>query len=52
MIMLQNRVIEQVKVQWKHFGPDEATWEMLDHMRAMYPSILIGLENVLAYVLV
>eukprot|EP00253_Pinus_taeda_P023775 PITA_23775 len=40
VLMLWNRAIEQVKVQWKHFGPDEATWEMENHMRAMYPSLL------------
>ena len=34
---LQNRTIAQVKVQWKHFGPDEATWEMEDAMRQAYP---------------
>jgi hypothetical protein len=30
---LRNRTIAQVKVQWKHFCPDEATWEMEDAMR-------------------
>jgi hypothetical protein len=30
---LRNRTIAQVKVQWKHFGPDEATWEMEDAMK-------------------
>ena len=34
---LWNRTIAQVKVQWKHFGPDEATWEMEDAMRQAYP---------------
>ena len=34
---LENRTIAQVKVQWKHFGPDEATWEMEDAMRQAYP---------------
>eukprot|EP00253_Pinus_taeda_P019712 PITA_19712 len=41
-LMLRNREIEQVKVQWKHFGPNEATWEMVDHMWAMYPSLFVG----------
>jgi hypothetical protein len=27
----------QVKVQWKHFGADKATWEMEDAMRLAYP---------------
>eukprot|EP00253_Pinus_taeda_P029028 PITA_29028 len=26
-VQLRKRVITQVKVQWQHFGPDEATWE-------------------------
>jgi hypothetical protein len=30
---LINKNIAWVKVQWKHFGPDEATWEMKDAMK-------------------
>eukprot|EP00253_Pinus_taeda_P005316 PITA_05316 len=26
-VVLRKRAITQVKVQWQHFGPDEATWE-------------------------
>ena len=33
---LKNQTISQVKVQWKHFGPDEATWEMEDAMKQAY----------------
>jgi hypothetical protein len=33
---LRNQTIAQVKVQWRHFGPDEATWEMEDAMRRAY----------------
>jgi hypothetical protein len=33
---LRNPTIAQVKVQWKHFGPDEATWEMEDAMNRAY----------------
>ena len=33
---LRNRTIAQVKVQWKHFGPNEATWEMEDAMKQAY----------------
>ena len=40
--MLKNIAIEQVKVQWKHFRPEEATWKMVDQMRAMYPSLFVG----------
>ena len=31
--MLQNREIGQVKVQWEHYGPKEATWDLEDAMR-------------------
>jgi hypothetical protein len=34
---LKNQTIAQVKVQWKHFGPDETTWEMEDAMKHAYP---------------
>ena len=27
-ILLRNRTIGQVKVQWKHLSPEEATWEL------------------------
>ena len=27
----------RIKVQWKHFEPKEATWEMEDQMRITYP---------------
>ena len=30
---LRNKAITHVKVQWKHFSPDEATREMEDAMR-------------------
>jgi len=36
-IALWNRTIGQVKVQWKHLSPDEATWELERHMREAYP---------------
>ena len=32
VIVLWNRVIGQVKVQWEHYNPEEATWEMEDAM--------------------
>ena len=30
--MLWNRAIGQVNVQWEHYGPEEATWELWDAM--------------------
>ena len=36
-ILLRNRTIGQVKVQWKHLSLEEATWELESHMRAAYP---------------
>ena len=38
--MLWNREIGQVKVQWKHFAPNESTWELEDAMREAYPFLL------------
>ena len=35
--VLRNWVIRQVKVQWKHLSPEEATWEMEDRAREAYP---------------
>ena len=35
--MLWNQAIGQVKVQWKHYGPDEATWELEDAIRVAHP---------------
>jgi hypothetical protein len=40
---LRNRTIAQVKVQWKHFGPDEATWKMEDAMKQAYPIFFLFL---------
>ena len=37
--MLQNRAIRQVKVQWRHFSPEDATWELEDEMRKAYPHL-------------
>ena len=31
-----NQAIGQVKVQWKHYGPDETTWELEDAMRVTH----------------
>lgn len=38
-VMLRKRVIAQVKVQWQHFGPDEATWEDEQFMKEAYPKL-------------
>jgi len=32
-------IIAQVKVQWKNFGPDEATLEEEEFMREAYPAL-------------
>ena len=38
-ITLWNRTIGQVKVQWKHLSPEEATWELESKMREAYPNL-------------
>ena len=38
-IFLWNRTIGQVKVQWKHLSPDEATWELESDMWVAYPAL-------------
>ena len=41
-ILLQNRTIGQVKVQWKHPDPKEETWELESHIRIAYPTLFHG----------
>jgi hypothetical protein len=36
-IALRNRVAAQVKVQWKYFSPEEATWELEGDLRKSHP---------------
>eukprot|EP00253_Pinus_taeda_P007859 PITA_07859 len=40
-VQLQKRVITQVKVQWRHFGPEEATWEDEELMKRTYPDLFM-----------
>ena len=35
----------QVKVQWEHYGPEEATWELEDAMRLAHPSLFNFAEH-------
>ena len=42
---LLNRAIRQVKVQWEHYDPEEATWELEDAMRLEHPFLLESVEN-------
>jgi hypothetical protein len=36
-ITLRNRAVAQVKVQWKHFSPEEATWELEGDLQKSHP---------------
>jgi hypothetical protein len=36
-ITLWNRVVPEVKVQWKHFSPEEATWELEGDLQKSHP---------------
>eukprot|EP00253_Pinus_taeda_P008909 PITA_08909 len=38
-VTLWKRDITQLKVQWQHFGPDEATWEDEELMKQAYPGL-------------
>ena len=37
--MLWNRAIRQVKVQWRNFSLEDATWELEEEMRKEYPHL-------------
>ena len=41
-ILLWNRTIGQVKVQWKQLSLEEATWELESHMQEAYPIMFQG----------
>jgi hypothetical protein len=32
-------------VQWKHFGPNEATWEIEDAMRKAFPILFTSIHK-------
>ena len=36
-----NWVVARVKVQWKHFSPEEATWELKEEMWKKYPGLFL-----------
>eukprot|EP00253_Pinus_taeda_P008399 PITA_08399 len=40
-VQLRKRAITQIKVQWQHFGPDEATWEDEELVRKAYPELFM-----------
>jgi hypothetical protein len=42
---LRNITIAQVKVRWKHFFLDEATWEMEDAMEQSYPFLFTSVHT-------
>eukprot|EP00253_Pinus_taeda_P007770 PITA_07770 len=38
-VQLRKRVITQIKVQWQHYGPEEATWEDKELFQKAYPGL-------------
>ena len=45
-VELRKKVISQVKVEWQHFGPEEATWEDEQMMRDTYPRLFWMNNNI------
>ena len=43
--MLWNQSIGKVKVQWEHYGLEEATWELEDAMRLEHPFLFNSAEH-------
>eukprot|EP00253_Pinus_taeda_P002208 PITA_02208 len=41
-VQLRKRVISQAKVQWQHYGPEEATWEDEELLREAYLNFFKG----------
>eukprot|EP00253_Pinus_taeda_P016848 PITA_16848 len=41
-VQLRKRVITQVKIQWRHYGPEEATWKDEELMRRTYPTLFVA----------
>ena len=39
--VLRNQVAARVKVQWNHFSPEEATWELEEDMQKKYPGLFL-----------
>ena len=38
-VQLRKHIVVQLKVQWKHFEVDEATWENEATMKKAYPAL-------------
>ena len=38
-ITLRNRTTGQLKLQWKHLSPEEATWELKSKIQGAYPNL-------------
>ena len=41
-VLLRKKAITQIKVQWPHFGPDEATWEDEEFTIQAYPKLFMN----------
>eukprot|EP00253_Pinus_taeda_P023153 PITA_23153 len=41
-VQLRRRAITQVKLQWRHFGPEETTWEDEALMKRTYPGLFMA----------
>ena len=44
-VWLRKRAITQFKVQWQHYGPDEATWEDEELIKKAYLELFMGIRH-------
>ena len=44
-IQLWKQIIVQVKVQWKHYYEEEATWENEETMRPNFPALFLDFND-------
>jgi hypothetical protein len=44
--VLKKKSVGMVKVQWTHYGPEDATWEYEENMQEEYPQFFSILKKI------